>query len=158
MKYPGMAQYQPNPQLRQIQRMHDANMIRTLGTQRTPQAPRGLVVQSSSRGFLLSWSLPATFDDIVGWRIYKDTENQLYGELRDRGTRSYPIEATAGASPSYVNVFVSSLNARGMESPKVQIQGKATAEAGAPSVPTIPTSFTGTNRSSGFSPSKQSIK
>lgn len=151
MRYPGTAHLYADPKIRHMQRIQDIDNAAAKGGLKSPLPPRAVQVQSSSRGFLLSWNLPAVFSDIVGWRIYKDTESQLYGELRDRGTRQYPIETSSGASPSKVNVFVSSLNARGVESPKIQIQGIATAEAGAPSVPGVPTSFTGINRSSGFS-------
>lgn len=128
---------------RQIARAQAADMNRTRGTAQKPQPPRDIVLQSGPRGVLVTWNLPSGFNyDIQRWRIYKDDENMLYAEINDRGTRQHFIEATAGAAPPTVNVFVSSLNALGVESRKIQAQGKATIEAGAPTMPSVPPGYT----------------
>lgn len=94
------------------------------------------------------------FTDITGWRIYKDDESTMYAEIRDRGTRQHFIESSAGASPPTGNFFISSMNVLGIESQKVQVQGKATVESGAPVMPPSPPGYTqggagGGNTSSG---------
>jgi hypothetical protein len=128
---------------RQIARAQARDMTLTRGTAQKPQPPRELIVQQAPRGLFLTWSLPPGFNaDIQRWRVYKDDENTLYAEINDRGTRQCFVEATAGASPPVVNLFVSSLNSLGIESQKVQVQGQAATEAGAPPMPGPPPGFT----------------
>jgi hypothetical protein len=128
---------------RQIARANAAEIVRTRGTSRKPRPPRNVICQSGPRGILVTWNLPAGYtSDIQRWRIYRDNESTLYHELTDRGTRQFFIEATAGSTPPTVNVFVSSLNNLGVESAKVQAQGAAAAEAGAPAMPSAPPGFT----------------
>lgn len=52
------------------------------------------------------------------------------------------LDVTSGAVPPVNNFFVSALNSAGVESVKVQVQGSATAEAGAPSDPSVPSGYT----------------
>lgn len=142
-------------QQRQITRAQASDVVRTRGTNQRPQPPRDIILQSSSRGILASWSLPSGFNaDIQGWRVYKGDENMLYKEIQDRGTRQCVIESTAGSTPPVTNVFVSSLNAFGIESAKIQAQGKSSTEAGAPPVPGPPPGYTGQG-SGGGDKSKQ---
>lgn len=136
---------------RQVARAQAADMTRTRGTAQKPQPPQNLVTQSGPRGFLVSWGLPSGFNlDIQRWRVYKDNENTLYAEINDRGTRQCFVETTAGATPPTVNIFVSSVNALGVESQQVQAQGKAVAEAGAPSMPVAASSLTGSDLSTDY--------
>ncbi len=119
----------------------DSTVVR--GTGRTPPAPRDLLAQAGPRGVLLNWrpgARPTT--DIGGWRIYKDDENSLFAELKDPGTTQHFIEATAGTTPPITNFFVSSFNKLGVESQKVQIQSSALVEAGAPTMPSTPPTYT----------------
>lgn len=127
---------------RQAARVAATDQLRIRGTPKRPDAPTDLIAQSASRGVLLSWGQPVINTDIVGWRIYKGDENTMYTEIRDRGNRQCFVEATAGSSPPTNNFFVSSINAFGKESRKVQIQAKASTENGAPSVPGAPPGFT----------------
>lgn len=127
---------------RQVARSNAKDSVLTRGTSRVPSPPRELICQGSSRGILLTWALPAGFsDDIQRWRVYKDDENTLYHEISDRGTRQVLVDATSGTTPPTVNLFVSSMNALGVESVKVQTQGKATAETGAPAIPGVPPGY-----------------
>lgn len=126
-------------------RSEAANLVRTVGTARVPQPPTGLIAQSSPRGVQVTWNYPEVNQDIQRWRVYKDNENLLFAEIKDRGTRQCFVDATAGASPSTINVFVSSVNAAGVESAPVQIQGKAIAEAGAPALPSAPPEYGSVN-------------
>jgi len=132
------------PSQKAPERIKAADYLVTRGTRQPPQPPRDIVSQAGPRGILLTWSLPAVFNDIAGWRVYKDDEKTLYHAIFDRGTRQAFIETTAGDAPPTTNLFVSSVNAFGAESGKVQVQGKAVTEAGAPTMPTVPPSYTGT--------------
>lgn len=145
----------------QRSRIQITDFIRQRGTSQRPLAPRDVRAIGSSRSVLVLWALPSPNSDILGWRIYKDTEANLYKEIADRGTRQCSVESSAGA---VTNFFVSSVNALGApggESPKVQVQGTATAEAGAPAVASTPpdttsTSGTDTTSSRGWFPNGQS--
>lgn len=137
---------------KQKARLQAEDYLRLRGSKQIPDPPRSLFFQSGPRGFLVSWSLPVVYSDIVGWRIYKDDEASLFTEIRDRGIRQKFIESTAGATPPQVNIFISSINALGVESAKVQGHGAATAEAAAPTMPSASTNSTGTNTSSSYQP------
>jgi hypothetical protein len=56
--------------------------------------------------------------------------------------RQYFVEMTSGATPPVTPVFISSVNALGIESQKVQINAKASTEAGAPTMPSAPPGYT----------------
>lgn len=117
-------------------RQQATDFIRQRGTEKRPSPPRGIITQSAPRGVQISWALPpGDASDIAGWRIYKGDENTLLDRLPDRGTRQYIVPATAGAT---VSIFVSSVNALGVESTKVQVQGSAISESGAPAIPSLP--------------------
>lgn len=136
---------------RQIARATARDMTVTRGTGQVPQSPRDIIIQSGPRGFLVSWNLPSGFvTDIQRWRVYKDNESTLYAEINDRGTRQCFVEATAAASSPVVNIFVSSVNSIGVESPKVQAQGQALTEAGAPAMPSSSPAFTGSDTSANY--------
>lgn len=145
-----------NTEQRQIARSQAADDTRTRGTAQKPQPPRNIVCQNGPRGIFVTWNLPTGFStDIQRWRVYKDDENTLFQEINDRGTRQCFIETTAGVTPPVVNVFVSSVNALGVESQLVQVQGTAAVEAGAPPMPNVPPGYNqggagGGNRSTNF--------
>lgn len=135
---------------RQIARAQARDVTVTRGTAQKPQPPRDIILQAGPRGVLVTWNLPSGLNsDIQRWRVYKDDENTLYAEVNDRGTRQHFIETTAGSTPPVVNVFVSSLNNLGVESQKVQAQGQAAVEAGAPSMPSVPPGYTQTGSGGG---------
>lgn len=134
---------------RQNARTRAADLTRTRGTTLVPQPPRDIICQSAPRGVLVTWNYPAVNFDIQRWRVYKGNEQTLFAEIKDRGTRQCFVDLTAGASPLVVNVFVSSLNSAGVESAKVQSQGSAIAEAGAPSLPTSPPEYNDVNSGGG---------
>lgn len=131
------------PTQRQAARSQAADMVRARGTGQKPQPPRDLFAQSGPRGILFNWRKANGFtDDISGYRIYKDDENTLFAEVHDPRTTQHFIESTAGSTPPVVNLFVSSVNNLGVESAKVQIQASAISEAGAPTMPTTPPTYT----------------
>jgi hypothetical protein len=117
------------------QRRQAGELVRNRGTNKRPSPPRGLIAQSGSRKCLVTWEFPPIYKDIVGWNIYKGTESQKLDTIKDPNTRQYAVDCSAGAAPPTVNIYISSVNALGIESQKVQVQGKATAEAGAPMDP-----------------------
>lgn len=126
-----------------MQRFQASDFIRQRGTNKQPDPPRDLIAQSAPRAVQITWGLPpGNPTDITGWKIYSPDENTLVATIGDRGTRQYLVPSTSGSTPPTVNIFVSSINALGIESAKVLIQGKATAEAGAPSQPATPPGFT----------------
>lgn len=133
------------------ERQKALDVLRTRGTLKLPQAPRDIIAQSGSRGVFLTWGLPQVFFDIVGWRIYKDNENTLYTEIRDRGNRQCFVEATAAATSPITNFFISSINQLGRESQKVQVQKAASNESAVPAMPPPPPGYTSysVDRSSG---------
>jgi hypothetical protein len=105
-------------------RVRVVTQTRTHGTQRIPEAPRGLVVQSGQSGALLTWHLPKRYNDVTGYRIYTDTEKNLSVQIRDRGTRQQFVPLTSGNTPPLSNIFVSAVNGF-REGPRVQVQVKA---------------------------------
>lgn len=92
------------------------------GARRRPDPPRSLVIQPGSLEVLLTWNAPQIFNDIAGWRVYKDTENNLFSAITDPNTRQCTVKVPADTN---TGLYVSSVNALGRESIKVQIIGKA---------------------------------
>lgn len=129
-------------QQRLIDRQQSREIVRLRGTPKTPSAPRDIFSQPASRGVLLTWKLPEVNDDIVGWRVYKDSESSLHIDIKDKGVRQAFVSLSSGATPPKTALFVCSVNAVGKESPKVQIAVSATAETGAPTVPSVPPGYT----------------
>lgn len=126
----------------QRERQLTLDRLRDRGTAKRPLPPRELIAQPAPRGVFLTWSLPErNYQDIVGWRVYKNDENTLYHDLADRGVRKLFVEATAATVSPKFNMFVSSLNGLGKESPKIQIQGAAANESGAPTMPGVPPGY-----------------
>lgn len=111
--------------------------FRVNGNGQRPSPPRNLQAQSGSRKILVTWDAPIVSDGIVGYKIYTDNENSLLDSLYDPSVRQYSVPATAGTSPPTKNIFISSISKSG-ESVRVQIQGKASVEAGAPVDPSVP--------------------
>lgn len=125
------------------QRAQAIDFIRTRGTSQPPNPPRDITAQAAPRGVYLTWGLPpGDASDIAGWKVYSPDELTLIGKLSDRGTRTFTVPTTAGTTPPTVNIFISSVNGLGVESPKVLITGKAIAETGAPTQPSVPPGFT----------------
>jgi hypothetical protein len=111
---------------------------------------REVTAQAAPRGLLVNFALPAGDSSAInGYRVYVGDETNLQQTVRDRGTRQVVVPVTAGAAQT---VLISSVDARGNESPKVPVQGTALAEAGAPAMPAPPVDFnkgSGADQSSG---------
>lgn len=111
--------------------------FRVNGDGRRPNPPRNLQAQSGSRKILVTWDAPLVIDGLVGYAVYTENEGSLLATINDVSVRQYSVPASAGSSPPTKNIFVSCLSKSG-ESSKVQIQGKASVEAGAPADPVVP--------------------
>lgn len=107
------------------------------GTNARPQPPRNLQAQAGSRKILATWDAPIVTDGIVGYKIYTDNEGSLLDSIYDPNVRQYSVPASAGSAPPTKNIFISSIS-KNNESVKVQIQSKASVEAGAPVDPSVP--------------------
>jgi hypothetical protein len=124
-------------------RSQASDMTRARGTVRVPVPPRDIFLQPGPRGVLLNWRAGAGFtDDIAGYRIYKDDEQSLFCEIKDPSTTQHFVESSAGSTPPVTNFFVSSINKLGQESPLVQVQSQSKVEAGAPTMPGTPNTYT----------------
>lgn len=130
-------------QERAKQRTQAKDMVIARGTDRKPGIPRDVSLTSGPRGILVNWRAPVDYTlDVAGYRIYKDDETKLFAEVRDPLTTQHFVDVTSGATPPTVNIFVSTISKLGRESAKIQAQGTATAEAGAPAMPTTPPTYT----------------
>jgi phosphoribosylcarboxyaminoimidazole (NCAIR) mutase len=89
------------------ERKNLSDKIITRATARRPATPRDLFFQAGSRGGLLTWKLPTINDDIDGYRIYKDSDLNLYEEIKDRGRRQEYIELSAAAVTPIVITAIS---------------------------------------------------
>jgi len=123
-------------------RQDTTDFVRIRGTAKVPLAPRDVIAQPGPRGVLITWNLPTFNTDITGWRVYKGDENTLFQDIADRGVRTAFAESTGAASSPVTNFFVSSRNALGKESQKIQVKQAATNESGAPSTPGTPPAYT----------------
>lgn len=123
-------------------RVQAAERMLVRGTSRTPLSPKDVFLTSGPRGILVNWRpAPGHTEDVAGWRVYKDNESSLFAEIRDPKTTQHFVEATASATPPVTNIFVSALNKLNQESPRVQAQGAALTEAGAPAMPSTPPTY-----------------
>lgn len=112
--------------------------IQSVGVGVKPNPPRSVTPQSGARKIVLTWVAPD--QDIAGggYRVYKDTEINLYKDIQDPSCRQVEVNASSGATPNKINVFVSRVDPSGVESRKVWVQCAPTAEAGAPADPSPP--------------------
>jgi len=118
---------------RQNARAQAADLTRVRGTSKVPQPPRDVTCQAAPQGLFVTWHYPPVNMDIQRWRVYRNDEKTLFAEIKDRGTRQVFVDGTNGVT---MNVFVSSLNAAGIESAKVHSVGTpAAATATNPGVP-----------------------
>jgi hypothetical protein len=113
------------------------NHIKQNGTNTTAKPPRNLQAKSGSRKISVFWDAPEVTLGIIGYKVYVDNENSLYDTIRDPNVRRYDVPASSGSTPPTKNIFISSYTINS-ESTKMQIQGAAIAEAGAPTDPATP--------------------
>lgn len=133
-----MATWPKNPDGTYLDKDAAKTFFRVNGSQRMPGLVRSVQAQSGSRKLVVTWDLPDDRADIKGYKVYTGTERSLLDTIKDGNVRQYQIPASSGSTPTTTNVFISAFNLAGIESKKVQVQGTATAEAGAPSDPPPP--------------------
>jgi hypothetical protein len=76
-----------NPLQKQREKQQLADQLRVRGTSQIPNPPRDLFYQAGPRGALITWKLPESGEEqIAAWRVYRNTEDELYADVRDRGT------------------------------------------------------------------------
>jgi hypothetical protein len=140
---------------RQTAKQSATDILSVRGTDKKPDAPRDVTAQSGSRKALVTWKAPVYYQDIKKWRVYKDTEENLYKEVSDSNTRQMSVELSSGATPPVTPIFVSAVNGLGYESRKVQVNAVAITEGTAPADPKPPIDFEEDPRG-GFISRKQS--
>lgn len=110
--------------------------VRVRGTGVIPDPPRNLQAQAGNSKVMLTWTRPKS--KVSGYRVYRDTENNLVLAVQDSGATLAEIPSSAGASPTVTSFFVSAVNAFGNESTKAQVVSSAKTFATAPSDPLPP--------------------
>lgn len=113
--------------------------VRVRGTGLTPDPPRDVQAQSGNSKVQLTWKRPET--PISAYRVYRDNEHTLVMAVQDAGTLFAEVPSNSGATPSTTSFFVSSVNAFGNESVKVQVISKAKVDATSPTDPAPPADF-----------------
>ena len=125
-----------------VDKQQTANQIRSRGSSGLPQAPRDIQLQSAAGGVLVTWKLPVKHDNVAGWRVYLNTESNLFAQIRDKGTRQVFVPLGSSASPASSNVIVSSFTNLGRESTKQVVQGTPLSQTATTTVPASPPGYT----------------
>lgn len=93
--------------------------------------------QGGNSKLVVTWNAPEDDTGVVRYNIYKDDENGFY-DSKPASVRRCDVAFTSGATPSAGSVYVSSLNALGKESNKVQAIATPVVDATAVADPTPP--------------------
>ena len=126
-----------------------SNQQRVRGVPGLPESPRDVQVQPATGGVLVSWKLPVNHDRVAGWRVYLNTESNLTGQIRDKGTRQLFIPLGSSVTPESVNVMVSAFTTLGRESGKVIVQAKPASQTLTTTVPIVPPGYLKENAGGG---------
>lgn len=135
-----------------------ATVSQVAGSQKRPDPPRSIIAQPGSLEVLLTWNAPYRNGDISSWRIYKDTESNLVDTVADPNVRQARIKLPANTATAF---YISSVNAAGRESIKVQIIAKANTDqlvvSGGTSgtTPSLPPGYSGEPSGGGTSSTQQ---
>lgn len=70
----------------------------TLGARRPPAPPRSLIVQPGTQKAVLTWAGPVDMRGVDGWRVFVDSDKQLFATIYDPATKKIEIPVTAGGS------------------------------------------------------------
>ena len=70
----------------------------TLGARRRPDPPRSLISQSGTQKAVLTWSGPVNMRGVDGWRVFVDSDTQLFATIYDPTTKKIEIPVTASGS------------------------------------------------------------
>jgi hypothetical protein len=93
--------------------------------------------QGGNSKLVVTWNAPEDDVGVSRYNIYKDDENGFYGSV-PVSMRRYDVAVTSGTTPSASAVYVSSVNALGKESNKVQAIGTPVVDTGAVADPSPP--------------------
>ncbi len=106
------------PLLERILQENAGTTLRVSGTtRRRPHPPQGIGGTVGLQEVTLTWTMPSNSSDIAGWRVYKDDETKLIQSIKDPNTLTAIIKLSV-TTP--VGFWVSSVNAAGRESVKIQ--------------------------------------
>lgn len=115
-----------------------ANAVASLGTEVAPEPPRNIIAQPGSRKAVVTWLQPQRSADVTGYRIYKDNEGSIVATVESGDALRYEVPLSSGSTAPVTNIFISSVNAGGKESARIQVQCAAIVEVAAPSDPAPP--------------------
>ena len=94
----------------------------TLGSRRSPQPPRSLIAQQGTQKSVLTWAAPADTRGIDGWRVFVDSDNQIFATINDPATKKIEIPIAASSSRfAAVSSFTRVGKAGYIESPRIPI-------------------------------------
>jgi hypothetical protein len=110
------------PQLQRFVREASGAVSQVVGSTKRPDPPRSLIIQPGSLEVLLTWNAPYKSGDVASYRIYRDNESNLVSSISDPNVRQARIALPASTPTAF---YVSSVNALGRESVKVQVIGSA---------------------------------
>ena len=121
-----MKSYQPFswPKTQAVNRSarQQGDIISKRGSTVLPAAPRNVRVNSSTGYITIVWDAPQDPQNVQGWRVYLDNENNLIDSIGDVAHRSTQVSLSDHAQHG---VYVSSVNPMGKESRKIRAQGAA---------------------------------
>lgn len=109
---------QAAPIIQRAMREGASSVLPLVRNSKRPDPPRNLISQAGSLQALITWNSPVKSDDIAGWKIYKDNEGNLFTSIMDPDAHQVSVPLPANTSTF---VYVSSMNAAGRESIKVQV-------------------------------------
>lgn len=104
-----------------IERQQNSDIVKAKGTGKKPSPPRELSCVAINSAVNLTWKPPQSASDIVRWRVYRYDENTMVQDISDVGTLKATVDLSDAPSASAL-LFVSSVNAAGVESVKVPVR------------------------------------
>jgi len=110
------------PLLQRVMQENASAVLPMVSTRKRPDPPRSLIAQQGSLETLITWNAPQKDSDVAGWKVYKDNESNLVATITDPMTRQYTAKLPASTKTYF---YVSSINAAGRESIKVQVLGQS---------------------------------
>jgi hypothetical protein len=104
------------------EQQRSSDLVKLRGTGKAPAPAKELITTAGELKVKLSWTLPSEMGDIVGWRVYRDTESNRVLEVRDPNATSADIVVN---DIEEHNFFVCAVNGLGRESKKLHKQTAA---------------------------------
>src|SRR5579883_1187670 len=84
-----------------------ASVLPLVSSRRRPDPPRNLISQPGSLEALITWNAPIKFNEVAGWRIYRDNEGNLVDTILDPNSRQYRPKLPANTATAF---YVSAIN------------------------------------------------